>query len=169
MNKVMSFRLYLQESSSKNVHLEHLEDAVLNDGVTGGRDAINFLQSLRDMLAGHSPTRKINLTTKWDGCVHEDTIILTNLGEMTIKQIVDQKHLWPELQIMGKNLSSTLQEDKLSPLFDGMSCNGNKNWIEIVLENGQSIKLTEDHEVHTKNRGWIKAGELTKDDDLTEL
>jgi hypothetical protein len=50
----------------KNVHLEHIEDEIINRGVAGGRDAINFLRSLRDMLAGHSAT-KINITTKWDG------------------------------------------------------------------------------------------------------
>jgi len=45
---------------------EHLEDEILNRGVKGGRDAINFLQSLRDMLAGNSSS-KVNITTKWDG------------------------------------------------------------------------------------------------------
>jgi hypothetical protein len=50
----------------KNVHLEHIEDEIINRGVAGGRDAINFLRSLRDMLAGHSAT-KVNITTKWDG------------------------------------------------------------------------------------------------------
>ena len=45
---------------------EHLEDEVLNNGINGARNAINFLQSLRDMLAGHS-TSKVSVTTKWDG------------------------------------------------------------------------------------------------------
>ena len=45
---------------------EHIEDEVLNRGVAGTRDAINFLQSLRDMLAGHASS-KVNVTTKWDG------------------------------------------------------------------------------------------------------
>ena len=64
----MNFTDYLTEANiSKNVHLEHLEDEVLNRGVAGASDAINFLQSLRDMLAGNSPARTLNLTTKWDG------------------------------------------------------------------------------------------------------
>jgi hypothetical protein len=58
---------YLKESKEgKNVHLEHLEDNVLNNGVTGAREAIDFLRSLRNMLAGHTGTR-MNVTTKWDG------------------------------------------------------------------------------------------------------
>ena len=63
----MKFIEFLTESKEgKNVHLEHLEDNVLNAGVSGAREAINFLRSLRDMLAGHTGT-KMNVTTKWDG------------------------------------------------------------------------------------------------------
>lgn len=64
----MNFTEFLTEATKegKNVHLEHIEDQVLNFGVTGARDAINFLRSLRDMLAGHSES-KVNITTKWDG------------------------------------------------------------------------------------------------------
>ena len=63
----MKFTEYLTEAKEgKNLHLEHIEDEVLNRGVPGTRDAINFLQSLRDMLAGHS-SNKVNVTTKWDG------------------------------------------------------------------------------------------------------
>jgi hypothetical protein len=50
----------------KNTHMEHVEDLVFNEGVTGTRKAIAFLQSLRDMLAGHSKS-KITATVKWDG------------------------------------------------------------------------------------------------------
>ncbi len=50
----------------KNLHLEHLEDNVLNRGVSGARESIEFLRSLRNMLAGQTGS-KINVTTKWDG------------------------------------------------------------------------------------------------------
>jgi len=64
----MNFTQFLTEASKEgaNLHLEHLEDNVLNRGVNGAREAINFLRSLRDMLAGHAQT-KTNVTTKWDG------------------------------------------------------------------------------------------------------
>jgi len=63
----MNFSQFLTEATDgKNVHLEHLEDSVLNDGIRGARDSINFLRSLRDMLAGHADT-KVFTTTKWDG------------------------------------------------------------------------------------------------------
>ena len=53
-------------TEQKNLHLEHLEDEVLNGGVNGTRSAINFLQSLRDMLAGSSKSR-VDVSVKWDG------------------------------------------------------------------------------------------------------
>ena len=61
---MFSFNGFLAEA--KNLHLEHLEDEVLNNGVVGTRGAINFLQSLRDMLAGSSKS-SVNVTVKWDG------------------------------------------------------------------------------------------------------
>lgn len=64
---MLTLNQYLEEATNKNVHLEHLEDLVLEGGVTGTRNAINFLISLKDMLAGHSSRSYINLTTKWDG------------------------------------------------------------------------------------------------------
>ena len=50
----------------KNLHLEHLEDEIINNGIDGGRAAINFLQGLRDMMKGNSK-KSVNMTVKWDG------------------------------------------------------------------------------------------------------
>lgn len=50
----------------KNTHMTHVEDLVFDGGVDGTRQAIKFLQDLRDMLAGNSKT-KVTATVKWDG------------------------------------------------------------------------------------------------------
>lgn len=63
---MVHFKTYITEAGEKNLHLEHLEDQVLNRGVAGGREAIEFLLSLRDMLRGHVE-KPVNVTTKWDG------------------------------------------------------------------------------------------------------
>ena len=64
---MISFKDMLTESKAgKNLHLEHLEDEILNSGVDGGRAALNFLRSLRDMLAGGARS-SVNMTVKWDG------------------------------------------------------------------------------------------------------
>jgi hypothetical protein len=53
-------------TEQKNVHMEHLEDLVLNKGVVGAREIFNFLTSLGDMLGG-STKNKVATTVKWDG------------------------------------------------------------------------------------------------------
>ena len=63
---MISFAQLDENKAGKNLHLEHLEDEILNYGVDGGRAAINFLRSLRDMLAGNARS-SINMTVKWDG------------------------------------------------------------------------------------------------------
>ena len=63
---MISFLELNEDKGGKNLHLEHLEDEIINYGVDGGRAAINFLRSLRDMLAGNARS-SINMTVKWDG------------------------------------------------------------------------------------------------------
>jgi len=60
---MLSFKQKLNES--KNTHMEHLEDEIINNGVSGANTAIEFLNSLNDMLAGGKS--KTNITVKWDG------------------------------------------------------------------------------------------------------
>ena len=58
------FTSYLTET--KNTHMEHIEDNVLNGGVQGARESIKFLRSLRDMLSGSSGS-SVSVSVKWDG------------------------------------------------------------------------------------------------------
>ncbi len=53
-------------TQDRNTHLEHLEDDIINRGSKGGENALNFLRSVRNMLAGSS-SKKVNMTVKWDG------------------------------------------------------------------------------------------------------
>ena len=61
---MFSFKGFI--TSDKNTHLEHLEDDIINRGSSGGENAINFLKSVRNMLAGSSSGR-VNMSVKWDG------------------------------------------------------------------------------------------------------
>ena len=63
---MINFSQLNEDKGGKNLHLEHIEDEILNYGISGGRASINFLQSLRDMLAG-SARSSVNMTVKWDG------------------------------------------------------------------------------------------------------
>ena len=53
-------------TKEKNTHLEHLEDDIINRGSQGGVNAVNFLNAVRNMLAGNIGG-KLNMSVKWDG------------------------------------------------------------------------------------------------------
>ncbi len=61
---MLDFKRFLTEE--KNLHLEHLEDELINNGSRGAREAIEFASSLVKMLAGKA-SKKYNITVKWDG------------------------------------------------------------------------------------------------------
>jgi len=50
----------------KNTHLEHLEDEIINNGLTGAKTAVRFLNSLKKMLNGVGKG-STKITVKWDG------------------------------------------------------------------------------------------------------
>ena len=59
-----SLKNYIAES--KNTHMTHIEDLILDGGVKGARQAILALRSLRDMLNGNAKA-PMDVTVKWDG------------------------------------------------------------------------------------------------------
>ena len=61
---MFSFKGY--QTKAKNKHLEHLEDQIIDNGSQGGKNAVNFLVAIRNMLKGSSSS-KVNMTVKWDG------------------------------------------------------------------------------------------------------
>ena len=69
---MFTFKDYLAQekfsilAESKNVHLEHVEDNILNHGMTGAKNSLNFVAGVAAMLRGHTG-KKFNITTKWDG------------------------------------------------------------------------------------------------------
>jgi hypothetical protein len=62
---MISFKEHLL-NESKNLHMTHAEDAVIDGGVNGTRNVINYFRGIRDMLSGKSST-SVNLSVKWDG------------------------------------------------------------------------------------------------------
>ena len=52
----MNFKKHIVEA--KNTHMVHIEDMVIDGGVTGARAAIFALRDLRDMLAGTTNAKK---------------------------------------------------------------------------------------------------------------
>ncbi len=60
------FNSYIPLTESKNTHMTHIEDLIIDGGVKGARQAILALRSLRDMLSGNTKA-PVDVTVKWDG------------------------------------------------------------------------------------------------------
>ncbi len=118
---------------AKNLHLEHLEDEIINQGIDGGRGAINFLQGLRDMLKGNSKS-SVNMTVKWDGA----PAIFCGLHPETNQFFVAKKSLFNKTGAMfytseseiknASELSGTLQEKFLT----AFQCLSKLSWNTIM-------------------------------------
>ncbi len=95
------FSVFTALQEEKNVHMEHLEDLIFNEGVDGTRRAINFLRDLRDMLAGHT-TEAVDVTVKWDGA----PAIFAGVDPADNKFFVAKKGLFNKQPAMYKTQSN---------------------------------------------------------------
>lgn len=64
---MQKFSQFITEAKDgKNLHLEHLEDEILNKGLKGATASIKLLEELGQMLSGDT-FKPVNITVKWDG------------------------------------------------------------------------------------------------------
>ena len=126
------FNLF-EGKEGKNLHVEHIEDEILNFGVPGGRAAINFVRSLRDMLAGEARS-SVNMTVKWDGA----PAIFAGTDPSDGKFFVAKKSVFNEKPLLYKSvkeiedaaeLSGTLKS-KFTTSFTEFSKLGIKNVLQ---------------------------------------
>lgn len=91
-------------------------------------------------------------------CVTGDTFILTPNGLKRIDQIAEGDEI---LAVDGSTDSPQRVLARVGHIFD--------REVQEVLElevDGQTIRLTPEHPVLTKQRGWVKAGCLTEGDEV---
>lgn len=135
--------------------IEHPEDMIFDHGLNGAKSALQILQI--------TAARPQSVSVKFDGCIHPDTVLLTTTGEKTIQNIIESS---VEVSVLTHNFS--LNKDEYNLAVNPRVNYNNKKWIEIGVENGSTLRVTEDHEVYTLNRGWVPARDLLPGDDIKE-
>lgn len=112
-------------------------------------------------LKGDYPTYKLKkwiATEKLDGCLDEKTLLETEEGIKTIKEICESKYSG---KVKTFNLV-TQKEEFRKILGHYIKESTNHQWFEIELENGIKIKITGNHEVWLpKLLCWRRVDELT--------
>lgn len=90
------------------------------------------------------------------GCFIPTSKVLTQRGAIDIQDV-----------IIGDYVINRYQ--KLDKVLDKFQYNVKEDLVELELENGKKIICTQDHEILTINRGYVKAKDLCIEDNLMEL
>ncbi len=93
-------------------------------------------------------------------CLTGDALVLTQQGEVPIKTLVEQEMVGTKLPSYNE-ATGVVETDEVV----AVASNGVRYIIELELEDGETLSLTEDHLVMTQ-RGWVAAGELTTEDEV---
>ena len=137
------------------------------------RDQVDFKKSNKSTLRFKNGSNVIAQSaseqTEGEGyhanCTLETTIIRTNKGYKTIGEIVNNKI---ECEVMSYNEITKRIEYKPITHWHKNEIN-NRKMIKITyLDYGKEkeITCTEDHKIFTSNKGWVKAIDITENDDI---
>jgi len=101
-------------------------------------------------------------------CLAGDTKVATEIGDISIEELVSSYEQEKELP---KILSYNKQTGELEfcEMSWGALTREQADVVELEFEDGENITLTPDHEVYTKNRGYVKACNLTEDDEIISI
>lgn len=105
------------------------------------------------------------MTEKLHGCVHPDTLImLPNGEEVPISKVIDDDRITQVLsydvdteKFMVKPITGKLRRPNTE----------RKRWVQILLENGRKLRITEDHPVFSNDRNqYIEAKNILPNEDI---
>jgi RNA ligase (TIGR02306 family) len=101
------------------------------------------------------------VTRKIDGCLSDDTIIITEDGYMTIKDIVETKY--------NKKVLSYDIENK-QPVFcsivNHMVRKNLNNWYKIIMDSGEELIITGNHRIWVDNLNCYRSVEDLVGDEI---
>lgn len=112
-------------------------------------------------------------TIKPSGCMDPNTIIKTSKGDLSLLQIFELNGYNTDWGSYDKNTFLSVNERILIKDFNNewkeitqLYVNGREETYDIELEDGEIITCTPNHRFLIKNKGWIRADQLTTDDDI---
>ena len=106
----------------------------------------------KEILKDFNNWKKI-VATKTRQCLTENNFVMTDRGYISIKDVK-----------IGDKIETIKNGEIIYTRVLNNFYNGEKETISIKTVGGQKIECTKDHKVLTENRGWVEAGELTKED-----
>jgi ribonucleoside-diphosphate reductase alpha chain len=100
----------------------------------------------------------VEVSSKYDG---------SDSSKLTLEEFNDMFNLsiWKEIYVKSWDGNNEVWSKVTNSAQTGIT----DELIEVTSENGKSIRCTPDHQILTKNRGWVCAKDLEETDELIEL
>jgi len=95
-----------------------------------------------------------------NGGLTNDTEVFTSQGKMTIERMFKDPYAASRVYCRNDN------GDLVIRAFRAVYHTGKKPVVRLTLDNGMTLKCTEDQKIYTKNRGVVMAKDLTNEDDI---
>jgi len=149
----------------KKIKAKEIWDAIIHSAWSSAEPGLLFWDNIIEESPADCYKDLGFKTVSVNPCITGDTMICTDKGNISIIDII--KNGINNYKIMTYNndknkieLENILWADKTREYTD---------IIEIELEDGSKLSLTPDHEVYTKNRGYVKAFDLNEEDILIKI
>lgn len=133
-----------------NKHSSHIEDLIFSRGKQGVEDAIQGLKYVVKTIGEQSVRGSVS--TKIDGCIDENTRVVTMHGPKMIKELTNDDFV----KVYDKASDSYRYCNNTQPRITGRS----KKWVKIHTNNNGFLICTEDHKCLTGRRDWIEAQKM---------
>jgi len=132
---------FITEEATKNKHLEHVEEEILNRGAEGAEYAMNTMMRFSDMLKGRS-NKKLSVSVKWDGA----PAVVCGIDPESKKFFVATKGAFaktPKLAFTQEDIRTIFPDylwDKLGPCLEHLPKLGIKGILQGDLMFNEEMK-----------------------------
>ncbi len=133
-----------------NKHSSHIEDLIFSRGKQGVEDAIQGLKYVVKTIGEQSVRGSVS--TKIDGCIDENTRVVTMRGPKMIKELTNDDFV----KVYDKVSDSYRYCNNTQPRITGRS----KKWVKIHTNNNGFLICTEDHKCLSGRRDWVEAQKM---------
>lgn len=133
-----------------NKHSSHIEDLIFSRGKQGVEDVIQGLKYVVKTIGEQSVRGSVS--TKIDGCIDENTRVVTMRGPKMIKELTNDDFV----KVYDKASDSYRYCNNTQPRITGRS----KKWVKIHTNNNGFLICTEDHKCLTGRRDWVEAQKM---------
>tara|TARA_B100000965_G_scaffold237338_1_gene198933 strand:- start:194 stop:544 length:351 start_codon:yes stop_codon:yes gene_type:complete len=100
-------------------------------------------------------------------CLHPDTVLQTSSGSLSIKEVVERFNKGEEIQVLSYNEYTSKAEFK--KIIWGDKTRKDAKLMRIKDKEGNEIKLTPDHRVLVKDKGWIDTKDVVVGDKIINI